>query len=109
VALAPELGTMLRAHRLASSRSGDSDFVFVNEGGRPFNHRNVQSRGFDRAAKLANLDEGQPRKAMLHDVRRTFGSMLIEDGADIAHVSKQLGHANPSITLSIHTDSGGFQ
>ena len=95
---------MLKAHRLASSCSGDDDHVFANEAGRPFNHRNVQSRGFDRAAKLAGVDEGQPRKATFHDLRRTYGSMLIGAGADIAHVSKQMGHANPSITLAIYTD-----
>jgi integrase len=104
VALAPKLALMLKQHRVASSRSGDDDFVFVNEVGRPFNHRNVQARGFDRAARLAKLDKGQPRKATFHDLRRTFGSMLIAAGADIAHVSRQMGHANPSITLAIYTD-----
>jgi integrase len=104
VALAPKLALMLKGHRIASRRSGDGDFVFVNEAGRPFNHRNVQARGFDRAARLAKLDVGQPRKATFHDLRRTYGSMLIAAGADIAHVAKQMGHANPSITLAIYTD-----
>jgi integrase len=104
VALAPKLATMLRAHRLASARSGDDDFVFVNEAGQPFNHCNVQSRGFDYAAKAAGLDEGKRRKATFHDLRRTFGSMLIAKTRDIAHVARQMGHANPSITLSIYTD-----
>ena len=104
VALAPRLAAMLKEHRLASASSAADDYVFVNEAGRPFNHRNVQARGFDRAAKRAKLDEGQARKATFHDLRRTYGSMLIAAGADIAHVSRQMGHANPSITLSIYTD-----
>lgn len=101
VALAPALGRMLRAHRLASRHSGDGDFVFVNEAGRPFNARNVQARGFDRAARIAGLDEGAERVATFHDLRRTFGS-LIAAGADVVHVSKQLGHADPAITLRVY-------
>jgi len=100
VALAPKLARMLKEHRVASSRSSDDDFVFVNEAGRPFNHRNVQTRGFDHAAKLAAIDKCQPRKATFHDLGRTFGSMLIAAGA----AAKQMGHANPSITLAIYTD-----
>jgi integrase len=104
VALAPKLALLLREHRVASPRSSDDDFVFVNEAGQPFDHHNVRQRGFDRAARLAKLNEGQSRKATFHDLRRTYGSMLIAAGADIAHVSRQMGHANPSITLAIYTD-----
>jgi integrase len=76
----------------------------MNAAGRPFNARNVESRGFDRAARSAVLDEGAERKATFHDLRRTFGSMLIAAGADVVHVSKQLGHADPAITLRVYAD-----
>jgi integrase len=48
VVLAPSLGRSLREHRLASLHSRDDDPVFANAAGRPFEHRNVQARGFDK-------------------------------------------------------------
>jgi integrase len=35
----------------------------------------------------------------LHDLRRTYGSIMIAAGADITFVQNQLGHSSPHITL----------
>jgi integrase len=104
VVLAPSVKAMLLEHRLASGQSAQGDFVFTNQAGHPFNQRNVQSRGFDKAAHRAGLNVGQPRKATFHDLRRTFGSLLIAAGSDVVHVCKQMGHADPSITLRVYAD-----
>jgi integrase len=109
VVLAPVLGRLLRVHRLASAASGDDHAVFANAAGRPLEHRNVQSRGFDKAAARAgiNVITNGRRKATFHDLRHTFASLLIAQGADVVHVSRQLGHADPAITLRVYADEFG--
>ncbi len=37
-----------------------------------------------------------------HDLRHTYASLLIAQGADIVAVSRQLGHASPDITLKVY-------
>ena len=34
-----------------------------------------------------------------YDLRRTYASLLLADGAPLTYVSAQLGHANPTTTL----------
>ena len=46
--------------------------------------------------------KGQP-KLTLHDLRHTFGSHLVRQGADVVTVSRQMGHARPSITLDVYS------
>jgi hypothetical protein len=38
----------------------------------------------------------------MHDLRHCFASMLIREGADVVFVARQLGHANPAITLRVY-------
>jgi integrase len=97
---------VLREHRLASSASGDGNPVFANAAGRPLEHRNVESRGFDKAEARAgiNLQDNGRRKATFHDLRHTFASLLNGQGADVVHVSRRLGHADPAITLRVYAD-----
>ena len=40
----------------------------------------------------------------LHDLRHTFATFMIADGADIVTVANYLGHANPSVTLDVYAD-----
>ena len=35
----------------------------------------------------------------VHDLRRTFGSILIAAGADVTYVQRQMGHSSPHVTL----------
>jgi hypothetical protein len=63
---------------------------------------NVGTFGLGRAFKLAKLPEPRPR---FHDLRHTFASMLIADGADVEYVSNQLGHADSAITIRVYTHS----
>lgn len=46
------------------------------------------------AARRARLTD-----VVSHDLRRTFGSILIAAGADVCFVQRQLGHSSPSVTL----------
>ncbi len=38
-----------------------------------------------------------------HDLSRICASLLIAQGVDVAHVSRQLGHANITTTLNTYT------
>jgi integrase len=38
----------------------------------------------------------------LHSLRHGYASMLIGSGLDVVFVSRQLGHANPNVTLRVY-------
>jgi len=42
------------------------------------------------------------RKIRLHDLRHTFGSLLIETGASIVYVKEQMGHSSIQITVDTY-------
>jgi len=59
---------------------------------------NLHKRAWRPALRRAGL-----RHIRVHDARHTCASMLIATGADIASISRQLGHANVAITLAVYT------
>jgi integrase len=101
IVMFPNLATMLREHRLRSPFSKDGDFVFATRTGTPFSQRNVTKRGLEKAADAAGLNRPGQRLHS-HDLRHTFASILIREGADVVFVARQLGHANPAITLRVY-------
>jgi integrase len=106
VVLLPELAALLREHRRVAFQRGlarEKDYVFATREGTALNDRNLAQRGLTKAADKAGLDvEGLP-KLTLHDLRHTFGSHLVRQGADVVTVSRQMGHARPSITLDVYS------
>ena len=107
VVLMPALANILRQHKLGSPHSRPPDFVFSSDSevGTPMQASNVRRRGLEKAVSDAGLNgEGRPR-LRFHDLRHSFASLLIAEGCDVVFVSRQLGHANPSITLSIYATS----
>ena len=42
------------------------------------------------------------RKIRLHDLRHTFGSLLIQAGASLAYVKEQMGHSSIQVTVDIY-------
>lgn len=102
--LLPQLGALLRRHKLASVHSEPSDYVFATGVGSALAFRNVERRGLRRAAEKASLNRPGEAPLRVHDLRHTFASHLIVDlKLDVAHVSRILGHARPSITLDTYT------
>jgi integrase len=101
IRLEPDLAALLRKHKLASRFSGEDDFVFAASEGTPFYYRNVAVRGLDKAADAAGLNRDGVPKLSFHDLRHTYGSHLVRQGLDVVRISRQLGHARPSITLDI--------
>ncbi len=42
------------------------------------------------------------RRIRLHDLRHTFGSLLIQNGASIVYVKEQMGHSSIQVTVDIY-------
>ena len=104
IPLLPQLGALLKRHKLASRYSGERDYVFTTGRGTPLGWRNVERRGLRRAADRAGLNRESEPPLRVHDLRHTFASHLVVDlRLDVAQVSRILGHARPSITLDAYT------
>ena len=102
----PELVVLLREHRRRALQRGlarEHDYVFATREGTAFNYRNVAQRGLTSAADIAGLNPAGRAPLTLRDLRHTFGSHLVRQGADVVTVSRQLGHARPSITLDVYS------
>ena len=104
IPLLPQLAALLKRHKLASPHSADNHYVFATATGKPLSCRNVERRGLGHAADTAGLNTSDQPRLRVHDLRHTFASHLIIDlKLDVAHVSRILGHARPSITLDTYT------
>ena len=42
------------------------------------------------------------RRIRLHDLRHTFGSLLLQNGASIVYVKEQMGHSSIQVTVDIY-------
>jgi integrase len=104
IPLVAQLARLLLAHKLATPFATATDWVFATSHGTPYGHRNVARRCLTRAANLAGLNDEAWPPLRFHDLRHVFASHLIVDlGLDVAQVSRILGHASPTITLSVYT------
>ena len=77
----------------------DNGLVFPRPDGKPF-HPEAFSKTFDR--RLRRQDFADIPRIRLHDFRHTWATLALEAGVDIAIVSKQLGHASPTITWNTY-------
>lgn len=99
VILAAPIAKFLRERWLASPFKGAEDYVFSNTLGLGLDYRKVDNR-FRSAVKRAGLQG--PGRISLHSLRHSFASLLIGNGLDVVYVSRQLGHAKPSTTLTVY-------
>ena len=97
VELPPEAMHELRQWKLKCPK-GELDLCFPNGAGGPMDDRNFRTRLFYPALRRARL-----RRVRVHDLRHTAASLMIATGADLAAISRQLGHATPQITLGTYT------
>ncbi len=74
------------------------EYIFVNSSNKHFYSHDSINLNFKRLLKLNNIEF-----RTLYNLRHTFASQLISNGADIVWVSKMLGHKDVSITLKIYT------
>ena len=95
VDLSPALKNELRAFYMSSgSKEG---LIFQTANGTPHDPGNVYERWFKPAVERADIG-----RVTLHTLRHTFGSWKIAQGEDIVYVSRQMGHANVSITANVY-------
>ena len=71
-----------------------SEFVFCTDRGTPIDADNFRHREFPQALRRAGL-----RPIRFHDLRHTYTSLLIAQGAHPKHIQAQLGHASIQTTL----------
>lgn len=74
----------------------DTGYVFTYEDGQPLKPQYV-TRLFDRLREAAGLP-----KMTLHGTRHAFVSLALASGADIALVSKLVGHSSVSVTADVY-------
>jgi hypothetical protein len=79
------------------------DLVFPGECGNPVSVRNLSENYF-----LPSLERANLRRFRFHDLRHTFGSLLIEAEAPLPYVRDQMGHSSIQITADkyVHLLSG---
>jgi integrase len=73
------------------------DLVFPSEAGTPICADNIAPRYMEPALENAGL-----RKFRFHDLRHTFGSLLIQAGVSVAYVQKQMGHTSVQVTVDTY-------
>ena len=76
----------------AGSRWVENDYVFTTHQGRPLMARNVLRYLH---ARLAEADLPRQR---FHDLRHCYATLMLEDGEELAVVSRSLGHSQLATT-----------
>ena len=82
--------------RLGVGKLPDDALLFANVEGTLPSPNSISAAWSDFAEAI-----GMP-EVSFHGLRHTHASQLIDEGVDIVTISKRLGHAKPTITLSIY-------
>lgn len=101
----------LRAHRRRQAEErlrlgpawSDNDLVFANQVGNPIEAQNLVRRNY-----YPLLDSAGLPRLPFHSLRHTCASLALERGVNVKVVSELLGHASPTVTLTVyaHTTLG---
>jgi len=94
IMLIPALRRLLTAWKLQQGLG--HQLVFTTASGASIGRRNAL-----RALRVAEEKAGIPEYT-LHELRHTFASILIGQGELPTFVAKQMGHADPSVTMSTY-------
>jgi integrase len=73
------------------------ELMFPSLTGHIDNEANFNNRGLTPACRRAGVRRRTP-----HQLRHTYATLQLAAGENLAVVSRQLGHANPTITLNIY-------
>ena len=102
VDLSPDLTELLGDYLAALQREclrngwGEPEWLFPSSVMTPLDHNNV-AKVYKRVLKRAQLPGFR-----LYDLRHTYASLLLAEGAPISFVSHQLGHRSPDTTLRFY-------
>jgi hypothetical protein len=97
--LTETLRELHRARKAASLKAGKPvpQWVFINSDGTALDGDNVRHRVFYRLLESAKL-----REIRFHDLRHTFASLLIQNGAPLTYVKEQMGHSSIQVTVDVY-------
>ncbi len=99
IPLSDDLAASLRDHHKKALAMGlASEVIFPSRTGGPLSHRNVERRGFDRAAELAEV-EG----VSFYSLRHAFASRMIFRGISPTVLARLMGHESSAITERRYT------
>lgn len=101
VPVPPELASVLRiTHHETVSRYGKAAqglYLFGNPVTNTPYEPNSPNHALSRICEASGLEH-----IRVHDLRHTYGSILLAHGVPVEVVSEWMGHANPSITLKVY-------
>jgi len=86
-----------RAAKLAGKADISTEQVFASPDGSILDPDNLYHRYFVPVLAASGI-----RKIRLHDLRHTFGSLLIQSGASIVYVKEQMGHSSIQVTVDTY-------
>jgi integrase len=89
--------TAQQERRLAGKTSIADDLVLPSRVGTVIKPDNILPRYMAPSLEKAGL-----HRFRFHDLRHTFGSLLIQDGASLAYVKEQMGHSSIQITVDTY-------
>jgi len=92
-----ELVKVLKEWRLACPK-GNNNLVFPNGDGGYQDANNMIKRRFKPALNRAGIDS-----LRFHDLRHTYASLLLANGAPMKYVQHQLGHSSIKMTMDLYT------
>jgi integrase len=92
----------LRAEQLEKSGRSDpadlrNELVFPSTDGGILDPDNLYHRFFRPTLMASGL-----RKFRLHDLRHSFGSLLLQSGASVVYVKEQMGHSSIQVTVDTY-------
>src|ERR1700739_3095162 len=87
----------LLAAMMGGKTSITQELVFPPQVGTVMKPDNIAPRYMEPA-----LEKAGPRKFRFHDLRHTFGSLLIQAGVFPAYVQKRMGHRSIQVTIDVY-------
>ena len=95
--MSDELVKVLREWRIACPHS-EYNLIFPNNEGNYQSAENMMKRRFLPALNRAGIN-----KIRFHDLRHTYASLLLANGAPMKYVQHQLGHSSITMTMDLYT------
>lgn len=112
IAIAPGLAPFLRRRRVEMiERRMDAglpfseDLFVIGSVDGSFCSPEVLSHGWTQLSRAMGLVGTQGKTVTFHDLRHSFATTAISEGADVASVAGVLGHANVAMTLNVYADA----
>ena len=95
VNMTPSVIKTLKEHRVKKGNPSSSTLLFDRGDGKPQDPTNLSKDVWTRLLRAAGIRES----VRIHDLRHTFCSMLLAQGASPKYIQSQLGHSSIMVTM----------